>query len=90
MYHGRTPPDEPPCETCREVPREEDKDALNIFFLVRDQLIMSMNGPISVNQLAIHKVMEHFPHKIENYFECFEKVLTLSRWWIGEITNKGE
>ncbi len=87
MYHERTPPGEPPCETCKEIPFKENEDALNIFFLVRYQLIMGMNGPVEINHLAIHEAMKLY--EVKKPQECFEKVLILSRWWINEITDKG-
>lgn len=87
MYLNREPPEEPPCEKCRETPLEENKDAINIFFLIRHQLIMGMNGPVDINHQAIHEAMKLY--NIKNKRECFEKVLFLSNWWIGEITSKG-
>ena len=84
------PPEEPPCETCKEVPFEENKDAIEIFFLVQDQFIMGMNSPIGVKQGPIHEAMRLY--KIKNRRECFEKVMFLlkppdwtglkSLWWI--------
>jgi hypothetical protein len=88
MYHGRIPPEEPPCETCRELPLKENEDALRIFYVVSNQFIMGFNGPVEICHQAIHEAMKLY--RIRNRKECFEKVLTLSRWWIGEMTNKGE
>jgi hypothetical protein len=49
---------------------------------------MSVNGPIEINHQAIHEAMRLY--RIEKRRECFEKVIILSRWWIGEITKKGK
>jgi hypothetical protein len=78
----------PPCDTCREEPLEENDDALRIFFLVKDQVIMGMSGPVAINHQAVHEAMRLY--RIRNRRECFEKVLTLSRWWIGEMREKGD
>jgi hypothetical protein len=70
------------------LPGVENEDAIRIFFLVRYQLIMGMNGPVDVNHLAIYEAMKLY--RIKNRRECFEKVLILARWWIEKMTNKGE
>lgn len=88
MYAERTPPGEPPCITCREVPEEENENALEIFFLVRNQLIMGPGGPVDLNHLAIHAAMDLY--QIRNRRECFEKVLKLASFWISEVLNKKE
>jgi hypothetical protein len=88
MYSNRIPPEAPPCNTCKELPSEENEDAVNIFELVKYQLIMSVNGPIEINHQAIHEAMRLY--RIEKRRECFEKVIILSRWWIGEMTRKGK
>jgi len=49
---------------------------------------MASNGPVSIDQQAIHEAMRLY--KIKNRQKCFEKILTLSRWWIGKITEKNE
>lgn len=86
MYAERNPPGDPPCEKCRVEFREENRDAINIFYVVRNQLIMGFSGPVEINHQAIHEAMRLY--KIRNRRECFEKVLTLSRWWIGEMREK--
>ena len=85
MYAGRTPPAEPPCLTCRVDPFDDNRDALKIFFIVRYQLVMSMNGPIDLNHLAIDAAMRR--EGIESK-ACFDKVLTLGRWWMERIGQK--
>jgi hypothetical protein len=88
IYARRNPPQDPPCEICRELPEQENEDAERIFFLVRDQFIMGMNGPISISHEAIHEAMRLY--RIKNRRDCFEKVLILSRWWIEKIREKNE
>ena len=88
MHGGRTPPTTPPCETCRVDLNEENQDAVNIFYLVQSQFIMGMNGPIAINQLAIHAAMDLYD--IPNRRECFQKVIRLSRWYIDEMREKND
>ncbi len=86
MYGHRIPLEEPPCITCKEVSYEENEDALNIFFVVRNQLIMGFNGPIDINQLAIHEAIKLY--EINNPRECFQKVLRLAQWWLNKNANR--
>ncbi len=86
MYHERKPPEEPPCEKCREEAFEENNDAIKIFFLIRYQLIMGMNGAVDISHEAIHRAMELY--EIAHRQECFEKVLTLSRWWLERVNKR--
>jgi len=88
MYHNRTPPEEPPCDTCRETPLKENEDALRIFYLVRNQFIMGFNGPVEISHQAIHEAMRLY--EVENKRECFEKVIILSGWWINEIAKRNQ
>lgn len=83
MYENRVPPETPPCETCRVEPLEENKDALDTFFMVQDQYIMAESGPIAINHLAIHEAMRLL--KIKNRLKCFNKVCRLSHWWLEQI-----
>jgi len=41
---------------------------------------MGFNGPVSIDQNAIHNAMNLY--EIKNKKECFEKVRILGRWWI--------
>ena len=88
MYAERTPPGDPPCITCREVPEEGNEEALGIFFLVRNQLIMGSGGPVDLNHLAVYSAMDLY--QVKNRIECFEKVLKLASFWIGEVLAKKE
>ena len=56
---------------------------MTIFFIVRDQLIMSFNGPFALNQIAIHGAMGIY--EIKDPRQCFEKVVKLGEWWLERI-----
>lgn len=46
-------------------------------------MILNQNGPISINQLAIHEAMKLY--EIKDRKDCFHKVLFLSDWWMKRI-----
>ena len=46
-----------------------------------------MNGPIAIDQNAIHNAMELY--EIENRQQCFEKVLILSKHFISKMNQGG-
>ena len=76
QLHGeRVPPEEPPCDTCRPKYFAENADAIKIFFLIRNQLIIGNEIAIDINHQAIHEAMKLY--EVENRKACFEKVLTL-------------
>lgn len=86
MYESREPPQEPPCEDCMVIPLPENKDACEIFGLVNQQFIMGFNGPVAINQVAVHEAMRLYG--IKNRRECFRKVMTLCDWDISRILKK--
>jgi len=51
--------------------------------MVQDQFLMSMNGPVALNQMAVHSAMEligvDFPE------DCFRKVVNLGRYFISKL-----
>jgi hypothetical protein len=87
VYKGKEQPEEPPCETCRAELLEENEEAAQIFSITRSQLIMGFDRPIDINHTAIHSAMDLYG--IKNRKECFEKVLTLSRWWLKKVSSEG-
>jgi len=78
--------EDPPCETCRPEFLEENDDAVKIFYLTRNQLIMTESGPIDIMHEPIHSAMKL--HGVLNKKECFEKVLLMSNNWITRIREK--
>jgi len=65
----------------------ENEDAERIFFMVQDQYIMGgMGGPIALNQIAIHEAMSLYG--IMDKQDTFEKVLTLSRYFIAKMNEE--
>ena len=86
LYGERTPPEEPPCDTCQPKFIEENADAVKIFFLVRSQMIMGFDGPIDINHQAIHAAMNLY--EIENKRQCFEKVLVMANNFLSRLREK--
>lgn len=71
------------CLKCLPPLEEENEDAAQIYLVVQTQYIMGFNGPVALNQLAIHEAMKLY--RIRNRRECFEKVLRLSQHFIEKI-----
>jgi hypothetical protein len=88
VYALEEPPAAPPCGTCRVPVMPENEEAVRIFHMVRNQLIMGSGGPVAVNHLAVHAAMELY--RIERPRECFAKVNRLAVWWLNKITEKAE
>lgn len=88
MYAERNPPEDPPCHNCKTSPFDENIDAVNIFFTVKHQFISDSIGPIDISHQAIDLAMDR--DGIKNKKKCFDKVATLSRWWINRIRSKNE
>lgn len=78
---------EPPCDGCLIDLNPENVDAVNIFQVVRYQLIVGgMGTPMDINHLAVHEAIRTY--EIKNPKTCFEKVCRLSRWWISKLNKK--
>ena len=86
MYADRNPPQDQPCGSCRVELMPENADAYGIFRTVRYQFIMGFSGPVDINHSAIHEAMRLYG--IEDKKKCFEKVLTLGRWWLNKISER--
>ena len=86
IYGRRDPPEDPPCDTCREEVLIENRDAVMIFNIIKNQFIMGASGPVDVNHQAIHEAMRLY--RIRQRRECFEKVLLLCNWRVAKILNR--
>jgi hypothetical protein len=88
MYANREPSQESPCDICRPEFRIDNIDAFRIYDLTKYQYIMSMNGAVDINHMAVWKAIEKY--QVRNEKETFEKVLTLCRWNINYMVEKRE
>lgn len=70
------------CEICVPPLLPENEEALLIYLAVQDQLITGFNGPVGLDQNAIHKAMDLY--EIKDRRDCFEKVVALGRHIVGE------
>lgn len=85
MYQSRKPPQNPPCDTCKVELDDKNQDAAKIFTVVQGQFIMGQNGPVDINQEAIHSAMDLYG--IQDKKACFEKVVKLGRYYIEEMSR---
>jgi len=76
------------CLQCLPPLMEENQDAAEIYFLVQNQLIMGLRGPIDINHLAIHEAMKLY--RIRERRDCFEKVLRLAIHFIEKARIASE
>ena len=51
--------------------------------MVQDQFLMSMNGPVALNQMAVHSAMDLVG--VEFREDCFRKVVNLGRHFVSKM-----
>ena len=76
------------CKKCLPDIMPENEDALTVYLAVQDQLIVGMGGPVALNQMAIHPVMELY--EIEFRADCFDKVVAVSRELMKKQQDEAE
>jgi hypothetical protein len=76
VYSGRTPPEEPPCDTCRVDLMEENQEAAMIYQLCRGQVLTFFNGERTIvtdlNHIAVWEDIDRY--KVKEPVRCFEMV----------------
>ena len=72
----------PPCAECCPELLPGNVDAWMIYERCQGQLIMSLDGPVDINVLAVLAVMEL--EGVENKQECLRQVQTLAQTAISE------
>jgi hypothetical protein len=76
MYGNRTPPETPPCGTCRVELLKENEEAANVYMLTRQQVIMMQTDkgprPIDISIPAIKDVMDIYG--VQDQRGCLLKV----------------
>ena len=90
MHSERTPPTEPPCETCWVDLKEENEDAARIFYVVRGQVVTRFNGQedviVDLNHLAVWTAIDRYGVKDKQ--RCFEKVMKIFHVFLEEQRKK--
>jgi len=75
--------EDPPCEKCIPEILPENRDALQVYLLVQNQLVIGgMGEVIDINFESIKFIMELYD--IPNKRGVFEKVINVSRFFIKE------
>jgi hypothetical protein len=65
---------------------EANEDALMVYYLVQNQYIMGMGGPVDINHLAVWEAIDR--HKVRDAKGTFRKVLALAHRQIGKIMDE--
>jgi len=97
MYASRNPPEEPPCFEgneatnwipCKTILMPENKDAGEIYMMVRNQTITRFNGqydvPVGLDHNAVWNMIDHWPTKIKDPMECFSRVISTFHHFLKE------
>ena len=73
----------PDCETCLgELLLPGNQDAFRVYQSTRTQLILSMGGAVSINQMAIWEYLDRY--NIANKIDVFEQVCMVSQEIISD------
>ena len=88
LYGKRDPPEDPPCEGCREILAEENADAGMIYHVVKRQVrTAGMTGEIvDLDHVALSAVMDIYG--VKDRRDVFEKVTRAFRSRLAE-RNQG-
>jgi len=88
MYAERSPPSEPPCETCWVDLMEANKEAAHIYQIVLGQVRTRFNGEtdvvVDLDFNAVFGVMDRYPGGIKDQWECFKKVMGAFYYFLKE------
>ena len=74
--------EEVPCDTCIEPLFEENIDAIKVYFITQNQLIISMGQIIDLDINAIKIVMDLY--EVRDQKRCLEKVMELFNYFRKE------
>ena len=77
---------EPKCKECMPVLMPGNKDAVKTYLLCRDQMIMSMAGPVALDIRAVEIAMNRC--HVKNRDMVFHQVVALGRHFIQKMRDK--
>ena len=74
MYASRTPPESPPCETCRVELAAENEETAAVYMATRHQYITAgqNNVPVDISIPAVKIVMDIY--NVGDQRKCLESV----------------
>lgn len=73
IYHGKNPPEEPPCGDCKPVLLPENEDAIKVYLMTRYQVVTAgMGTVVDIDFHAVKLAMEWMGVKDQR--DCFFKV----------------
>ena len=77
---------EPNCKNCIPTLFPENREAVRVYIICQDQMIMSMSGPVSLDISAIEIAMERCRVRDKN--KTFHQVIKLGQHFIGKMREK--
>jgi hypothetical protein len=76
MYAGRTPPETPPCKTCKITPLPENEEAIQVYLDCRHQYAPPVpHKPLDISLPAVEASMRI--HNVKDMEGCLSKVRRL-------------
>jgi hypothetical protein len=89
MYAQREPPQDPPCDTCREELSEDNEDAARVYQLVKRQVRVAPGSGeiIDLDYAAVKAIMDIL--RVKNPRDCFEKVSRAFHHFLSERADRG-
>lgn len=76
MYAGRTPPEQPPCKTCKIDTLPENEEAIQVFMECRYQFAAYIpKQPLDISLSAVEASMRI--HNVKDMEGCLSKVRRL-------------
>lgn len=79
---------EPKCRECLPELKPANVDAIKMWGIVRDQVIVApMGGVVDLNHLAVWKDLEKY--KVHDELKCFEKLRALHAHFQKKARDKG-
>lgn len=88
IYSQRTPPELPPCETCRIELLAENRDAAHIYMACQRQVITAgMGEVIDLNHLALWQMIDRL--NVADPLRCFELINKTFHHYLRQSRDKG-
>lgn len=76
IYGNRSPPEEPPCDTCRVELSADNQKVAAVYMMCRHQYVTAEEGRIVGLSIPAIKIMMDL-NEVKNQKECLERVIRM-------------